>query len=276
MRVIAEVGCNHQADMSKATMMIASAARAGAYMVKFQKRTNRILLTPEEYNAPHPNPKNSYGATYGEHREFLEFNQDQHYALKKACESHGVEYCSSVWDWKSALEIKQIGPNHIKIPSACNMVEGIYKQLEGFKGMLHVSMGMTEMKDFSTIKNLLERHRLTNTVIYACTSGYPVRPDETFLYEIGKLRCSFLGYTIGFSGHHEGIILDLGALSLGAEYLERHYTFDKNAKGTDHCASLVEEELTELCKNIKDLDAALRYKHEMPEVEKVQYRKLKK
>ena len=87
--VIAEIGCNHKGDMNIAHQMIKLLGSfktinpaAAIDIVKFQKRTNKELLTPEEYNAPHPHPENSYGATYGLHREFLEFNKEQHKLLK--------------------------------------------------------------------------------------------------------------------------------------------------------------------------------------------------
>ena len=81
--VIAEIGCNHKGNMDIAKKMIRTAAMyCEVDAVKFQKRCNKELLTPEQYNAPHPNPANSYGKTYGEHREFLEFTAEQHRELK--------------------------------------------------------------------------------------------------------------------------------------------------------------------------------------------------
>ena len=89
--VIAEAGCNHKGDIEIAKEMIQTAAHfCKADVIKFQKRCNRELLTPEQYNAPHPNPINSYGKTYGEHREFLEFTLEQHKILKKYCEEQGL------------------------------------------------------------------------------------------------------------------------------------------------------------------------------------------
>ena len=77
-KIIAEIGCNHMGQMDIAHEMIKVAAQFGKVdIIKFQKRTNRELLSPEEYHAPHPNPANSYGETYGEHREFLEFDLEQ-------------------------------------------------------------------------------------------------------------------------------------------------------------------------------------------------------
>lgn len=120
-RLVAEVGCNHKGELETALEMIKIAKIfCEADVIKFQKRNNRELLTPEQYNAPHPNPYNSYGSTYGEHREFLEFTADQHKQLKAACEELGIVYSTSVWDLTSAKEIAALEPELIKIPSACN------------------------------------------------------------------------------------------------------------------------------------------------------------
>ena len=140
-KVIAEIGCNHKGKMSIAKELIKVAKiYCNADVVKFQKRNNRELLTEEQYDAPHPNPINSYGKSYGEHREFLEFDLDQHFELKKYCDELGIEYSTSVWDIISAKEINQINPKLIKIPSACNNNVPMLEWLcENFKGDIHVS-----------------------------------------------------------------------------------------------------------------------------------------
>src|SRR6188768_3291173 len=105
-KVIAEIGCNHMGDMAIAKEMIMVAASfCKVDVVKFQKRNARELLTEEQYNAPHPNPMNAFGPTYGAHREFLEFSVDQHKQLKAWCEEFGAEYSTSVWDVTSAKEM---------------------------------------------------------------------------------------------------------------------------------------------------------------------------
>ena len=87
-KIIAEIGCNHKGDMEIAHEMIKVAAQfCKVDIVKFQKRNPSELLSPEEYNAPHPNPVNSYGNTYGEHREYLELTMDHHKQLQKWFES---------------------------------------------------------------------------------------------------------------------------------------------------------------------------------------------
>src|SRR2546430_17562187 len=101
--LIAEVGCNHKGDIGIAKELISNAALfAKVDVVKFQKRSVRELLSDAEYLSPHPNPMHAYGETYGKHREFLEFNIDQHKQLQNWCHEFGVQYSSSVWDITSA------------------------------------------------------------------------------------------------------------------------------------------------------------------------------
>lgn len=129
-KIIAEIGCNHKGDMNIAKeMIITAAAYCKADYVKFQKRCNKELLSSEEYNAPHPHPENSYGATYGEHREFLEFTLEQHKQLQEWCKEFGIEYSTSVWDLTSAKEITTLQPKLIKIPSAINLNKPVLEYL---------------------------------------------------------------------------------------------------------------------------------------------------
>ena len=104
--IIAEIGCNHKGDMEIAKELIKVAKIfCNVDAIKFQKRNNRELLTEDQYNQPHPNPVNAYGDTYGAHREYLEFDVNQHAVLKSYCEDIGITYSTSVWDLTSAKEI---------------------------------------------------------------------------------------------------------------------------------------------------------------------------
>ena len=143
--IIAEAGCNHMGDMAIAKDLINVAAHfCHADAIKFQKRCPKELLTPEQYNAPHPNPVNSYGDTYGAHREFLEFTVEQHAQLKEWCEEAGIIYSTSVWDMTSAKEIASLNPVFIKIPSACNTHFDMLQWLcDNYKGEIQLSFGMT-------------------------------------------------------------------------------------------------------------------------------------
>ena len=279
--VIAEIGCNHKGNMEIAKKLIRTAAiYCEADAVKFQKRCNKELLTPEQYNAPHPNPANSYGNTYGEHREFLEFTVDQHRELKEYCEEMNIVYSTSVWDLTSAKEIASLHPEFIKIPSACN---NHYEMLEwlcdNYEGEIHISFGMTTHEEQEQVVSLFEKKkRNQDLVIYVCTSGYPVPFEDVCLLEIRRIYDLYESRVkrIGFSGHHLGIAIDIAAYTLGASVIERHYTLDRTWKGTDHAASLEPEGVRKLKRDLMAAYAALHYKDkEILDIEEVQREKLK-
>lgn len=281
-KIIAEIGCNHKGDMQIAKELIETAAKfCKADVAKFQKRHNRELLSEEEYNTPHPNPVNSYGTTYGEHREFLEFTAEQHQQLKQWCEEYGIEYSTSVWDLTSAKEITELNPSLIKVPSACNLNKPMLQYLcDYYKGEIHLSFGMTTKEEEEQIVSFFEaNNRAKDVVIYNCTSGYPVPFENVCLLDIKRLQESF-GHrvkAIGFSGHHLGIAVDAAAVALGAEWIERHFTLDRTWKGTDHAASLEPDGMRRLVRDTKAVYQALTYKQtDILDIEDVQRKKLKK
>ena len=257
-KIIAEIGCNHKGDMNIAKEMIMTAATyCKVDVVKFQKRCNTELLTPEEYNAPHPHPENSYGPTYGAHREFLEFTLDQHRQLQEWCNEYGVEYSTSVWDVTSAKEITTLQPKLIKIPSACNLNKPMLQYLcDNFGGEIHMSFGMTTKAEEEEIVEF-----------------------DICLLELTRMREAYASRVkaIGFSGHHLGIAVDAAAVALGAEWIERHYTLDRTWKGTDHAASLEPDGVRKLARDCRAVAKALTYKKkDVLDIEMVQRNKLKK
>ena len=279
--IIAEIGCNHKGDIQIAKELIKVAKTfCKADIVKFQKRNNKELLSDEQYDEPHPNPENSYGKSYGEHREFLEFNLDQFSEIKNYCEKLEIDWSSSVWDLSSAKKISSLKPKLIKVPSACN---NNYKMLEwlceNFEGDIHVSTGMTTKKEIEDLVCFFEsKKKNKNLVLYSCTSGYPVSFKDVCLLEIKYLKDKYYNRIkdIGFSGHHLGIAIDIAAYTLGANWIERHYTLDRTWKGTDHAASLEPEGMRKLVRNLNSVYTSMSYKEtEILEVEKFQMMKLK-
>ncbi len=279
-KVIAEIGCNHKGDIKIAKELVEMAAQSGVEVVKFQKRNNKIYLSEEQYNNPHPNPINSYGKTYGAHREFLEFSIYQHQELKAFAESLGVIYSSSVWDTISAQEIISLNPSLIKVPSACNnnfdMLEILRDQ---YSGDIHISFGMTtKIEEEEIVAFFEEKNQTHRLVLYSCISGYPVPFKDICMLEIVRIKKQYLNKIkgIGFSGHHLGIAVDIAAYTLGAEWIERHFTLDRTWKGTDHSASLEPIGLRKIVRDLKATYKSLSYKQsEILDIEKKQRKKLK-
>ena len=280
-QVIAEIGCNHKGNFNIAKELIAKAKLCGAHVAKFQKRNNRQLLTPEQYNATHPNPENSFGRTYGEHREFLEFTGKQHEELKNYCDEINITYSTSVWDDISAQEIIVLNPAFIKVPSACN---NNFKLLEilrdDYNGDIHISTGMTTKNEIEEVISFFEKKNASRerVVLYSCTSAYPVPFEDICLLEITRLKEKYVNRvkSIGFSGHHLGMAIDIAAYILGAQWIERHFTLDRTWKGTDHAASLEPTGLAKLTRDLEAVYKALTFKSkEILDIEQDQRFKLK-
>jgi N-acetylneuraminate synthase len=264
--LVLEIGCNHKGELSIAKDMIEKISEIDSpfkTVIKFQKRCPRELLSKEAYSTPHPNSINSYGATYGEHREFLELDINAHKELKELIESKGMEYSTSVWDMTSCKEVISLNPSMIKIPSAINTN---FKMLEylctNFKGKIHISLGMTTPEEEFSIINLFREHnRQQDLVFYACTSGYPIKDSEVYANEIKGLKDTYDDIAgVGYSSHLEGIKWDTVLVSLGINFLERHFTLNKNWKGTDHSASIDLEDYRTLVSDLITLNSILKNK----------------
>jgi len=280
-KIVAEIGCNHMGKIEIAKELIDLAKQAGAGYVKFQKRNNKELLTEEQYNTPHPVPENSYGNTYGAHREHLEFSASQNKELKEYCDSIGINYSTSVWDVTSAKEMIAFAPQFLKVPSACNNNFEMLKVLrDEFEGQVQLSIGMTSKNEVEEIVRFFEETNQAKTrlLIYSCTSGYPVPAKDVALLEINWLYNNYESRVneIGFSGHHLGVALDIAAYTLGARWIERHFTKDRTWKGTDHAASLEPQGLQKLVRDLNAAYESLHYKEtEILAIEQVQRDKLK-
>ena len=252
--------------MAIAKELLKIAFMQGADYAKFQKRNPKELLTKEQYDAPHPNPRNSYGETYGEHREFLEFSVEQHRELKAYCDELGLGYSCSVWDTTSAKEIVSLKPDLIKVGSPSNQHFEMQAVLrDEYAGDVHISTGMTTKDEVEKIVSFWEQGKgnaKERVILYNCTSGYPVPFQDVCMLELKLLRERFAGRVrgFGFSGHHLGISVDIAAYALGATWNERHFTKDRTWKGTDHAASLEPAGLNKLCRDLKAAWQCMSYK----------------
>ena len=260
-KVIAEIGANHGGSMRVAKAMMRSAQLAGADYVKFQKRT--VSAMPKErrdqlYDNPH-----SFGPTYGAHRAFLEFDKTSHEELWNYGRQIGIPYVTSVWDIQAYEDVKHLPMPWIKVPSACNedweLLEHIAKN---WAKEVHISNGMIDTFALTRWQTLFQER----LVVYACTSTYPAPMHEVKLGDIPRLSI-WNGGRVGFSGHHNGIALDVAAFILGAKYIERHFTLDRTSKGTDHAASLEPEGLRKLCRDLAAVEAASGWREGIPEGE---------
>lgn len=279
-KLVAECCCNHMGQIDLAMKMIDEIADAKVDFAKFQKWNVTEALSVEQFNASHPNSAHSFGEPYGVHRENLEFTQEQHFDLKEYCSEKGVSYSCSVFDALSAKEICEVDPVYIKIPSQKNLKNSIYDIVcKEFLGEIHLSTGMTTDDQVLRILDTLDGFgALERVVLYSTTSSYPCRYDQLYLLRISDYinRFGKKIAAVGFSGHHNGIAADVAAITLGAKYVERHFTLDRTLKGTDHSASLEPQGIRKLARDIKNVTDALLLRPEgILDVEMEAYNKVK-
>lgn len=254
--VIAEIGGNHGGSLDTALQMIRIAAACGASAVKFQTRDNRTLYSDALLNAPYEN-ENSYGKTYGEHREALELSTASLVHCVNEAVMSKVDCFSTAFDEASVDKIVGLGMPAIKIASGGLTDQRLLRHaaLSGLPIILSTGGGTMNEIDaaMSLIVNYTERVALLH-----CTAAYPVRCwSEHNLRCIQTLREAYPEYVIGWSGHDSGIAMATAAYALGARIVEKHFTLDRSSKGTDHSFSLEPSGLTKLCRDLKRTHAAL-------------------
>lgn len=253
--VIAEIGHNHQGSLEQCKRLFRRAKDCGADAVKLQKRDNKALFSTKQYNSLYDNP-NSYGATYGEHREFLEFGRDEYLELKEYAESLEITFFSTPFDFNSADFLEEIDLPLYKIASGDLKNIPLMKYVASFGKPVIVSTGGGTIEDVQRVYD--EIMPINNQLaILQCTSAYPARPDQLNLYVIDEYRKIFPDIVIGYSGHDNGIAMPLVAYMLGARVVEKHFTLDRTLKGTDHAFSLSPSGMEHMVRDLHRACAAL-------------------
>jgi len=247
--VIAEIGHNHQGSVPKARELFLQAKDAGAHAVKLQKRHNRTLYTRAAYEKPYDN-ENSFGATYGDHREFLEFGRREYIELRDYAREIGVDFFSTAFDIASADFLDELGMPAYKIASGDLKSTPLLKHVAKLGKPMIVSTGGAQIEDvqraYDTIMPINPQ-----LCILQCTAGYPASFEELDLRVIATYRERFPDAVIGFSSHDNGIAMPVAAYMLGARIVEKHFTLNRAMKGTDHAFSL---EPVGLRKLVRDLE----------------------
>ena len=252
---IAEAGINHNGCIKTAKQLIDLAKRAGADAVKFQKRTINRILTKEGLSKIYNTP-NSYGRTYGEHKEFLEFNFEQFTELKHYADQIGIPLTASGWDEESVDFLDSIDVPFFKMASADLTNHPLLEHTAKKGKPMILSTGMANLDDVIAAYEVVSVHN-KRVAILQCTSSYPTANCDINLNVIRKYQQIFTQSVIGYSGHEKGIAISTSAVALGAKVLERHFTLDRTMKGGDHAASLEEPGLTKLIRDIRVIEEAI-------------------
>ncbi len=246
--VIAEIGHNHMGSMDVCKEMFHIAKECGANAVKLQKRHNKTFFTKELYNQIYDNP-NSYGRTYGEHREALEFNSEQYRELQVLAKEIGITFFSTAFDIASADFLAELDMPLYKMASGDLTHIPLLRHVARIGKPVILSTGGGTIDD---VRRAVDTIAAINPqlAILQCTAAYPCDFSELNLRVIESLRAEFPDFVIGLSDHDNGIAMSVASYILGARIVEKHFTLNRANRGTDHAFSL---EPTGLRKMVRDL-----------------------
>jgi N-acetylneuraminate synthase/sialic acid synthase len=253
--VVAEIGHNHQGDLDTSKKMIQIANDLGANAVKLQKRDNRKLFTKALYNSPYLS-ENSYGDTYGEHREALEFGRSEYEDLKKFTAELGIKFFATAFDFASADFLADMDMPAFKIASGDLTNTPLLKHIAKIGKPMLVSTGGGTLDDvkraYHTIMPINQQ-----LCIMQCTAAYPVTPEDMHLRVITTYREMFPDIVVGLSDHESGIGMSLVGYMLGARVIEKHFTLNRAWRGTDHAFSLGPGGFRRLVRDLRRAQMAL-------------------
>ena len=253
--LIAEIGNNHQGDLSLALQMIRQASEAGASAVKFQKRDLDNLYTKAFLDAPYTG-RNSFGNTYGEHRRHLELSAEDFIKCKELAEDCGVEFLITPFDFPSVDFCQSLGLVAYKVASGDLTNTPLIRYIAQHGKPVIISTGASALEELEAFGDGLGELDCPIALLYA-VSSYPTAPNQVNLARLAKLKQLFPNTVIGYSGHELGIETAIYARVMGASIIEKHFTLDKNNKGTDNAFSLLPEELQLLHSRLQQVDEVL-------------------
>jgi sialic acid synthase len=253
--VIAEIGHNHGGSLETAKQLFLEARNAGAHAVKLQKRNNRGLFTRDAYDKPYEN-ENSFGPTYGAHREALEFGRDEYVELQAYAQELGITFFATAFDAESADFLAELDVPAFKVASGDLTNTPLLRHVAQAGKPVIFSTGGGTLDDVRRAYDTIAEEN-DQVALLQCTAGYPAEWDELDLNVIRTYRDVFPEAVVGFSGHDNGIAMAVAAYVLGARIVEKHFTLNRAMRGTDHVFSLEPQGLRKMVRDLKRTRIAL-------------------
>lgn len=268
--IIAEIGINHNGSVAIAKKMIEGAAFAGCNAVKFQKRTPELCVPRDQWEIERDTPWGRM--TYIDYRHKMEFDQNQYDEIISYCKEKGITWFASCWDDNAVDFIEHFNPRIYKIASASLTDDNLLTRVKQLGKPVILSTGMSSLNEIERAIEILGTNKL---LLAQSTSSYPCKNEELNIKVIQSYRDRYPSVPVGYSGHETGLAPTLAAVSIGANFIERHITLDRAMWGTDQAASVEMVGLMRLVTNIRDIEKALGdgvkcvYQSELPQKSKL-------
>jgi sialic acid synthase len=264
--IIGEIGQNHNGEVEIAKKLIDVVTEPvidklfGQNLkpmnaVKMTRRDLNEELSASEMHRPYENP-NSFGKTYGEHRAFLELDDQQHFEVYQYAKSKGLEVVETLCAKGCLSMLRLFTPDRLKVASRDLTNLPLLAAMAETKIPMILSTGMTGKKELDDALEVITKYHSDISILH-CLSQYPSEYQNINLLSIQFLKEHYPQYTIGYSDHSIGILMPAVAVGMGAEIIEKHITLDRNMKGTDHRGSLEPEGIWRMMRDIRNTEYAI-------------------
>ena len=258
--IIGEIGQNHNGSVDIAKLLTELVARPikeddfgidiqPINAVKLTKRDLSEELSSSQMNRPYDNP-NSFGKTYGAHRQFLELSDEAHFEVYKYAKSLGLDFVETLCAKGCLSMLRLFTPDRLKVASRDLTTLPLLEALAETRIPIILSTGMAGKKELDEALAVITKYH-DNIAILHCVSQYPTEPDNLNLLTIRYLQKHYGQYTIGFSDHTIGIAAPIVAVGMGAKIIEKHITIDRGMKGTDQKGSLGPDGVRRMVRDIR-------------------------
>jgi len=250
--IVAEIGINHNGDMSICKELIDIASESGCNAVKFQKRDINKVYTQEFLDSPRESP---WGVTQREQKSGLEFGMGEYKEINQYCKEKGIEWFASAWDLDSQKFLQQFDCKYNKIASAMIVYEDLLKMVAKEGRHTFISTGMTT---YDNIQKAVDIFRVAGCPfeLMHTVSTYPMKAENANLNMINTLRDKFQ-CNVGYSGHEVGLAISYAAAALNITSLERHITLDRAMYGSDQSASVEPQGFRQLVSSVRVIEKAM-------------------
>lgn len=259
-KIIAEIGCNHNGNKNLAKKMVTLAKECGVDGVKFQTFNSSLLISKYAEKADYQKKTTGEDESQLEMTKKLELSHDDYLELYNYAKSTGLEVFSTAFDFESIEFLENMNQNIWKIPSG-ELTNLPYLERIGYfdieNKLIILSTGMSTISEIQTAINILQKNRTNRIIILHCNTEYPTPDDDVNISAILDLQKHFPDYEIGYSDHSVGCTAAIMSVAYGTTFIEKHFTLDKNFKGPDHKASATPKELKELVSNVRRAEIML-------------------
>ena len=249
---IAEIGINHNGDISICKDLVDCAVEAKCDAVKLQKRDINEVYTQDFLDMPRESP---WGTTQRDQKLGLEFNQKEYEIIDEYCKSKKIEWFASAWDLKSQKFLRKFDLKYNKVASAMIVNTELLKLIAEEGKYTFISTGMSDYNDIQKAVDIFRNNNCPFELMHT-VSTYPMRDEDANLNCIKTLRDRF-NCNVGYSGHEVGLAISYAAAALGIKSLERHITLNRAMYGSDQSASIEPNGLNQLVKAIRKIELAM-------------------